>query len=195
MGLTKGVYYIVMNLNPSAGTPDTSLMRSPYNDDYPTVHRCMAFVDITSFTDYTHANGNHAAAAKVAAFRVIVRATTGRHRVRVARWIGDGVMLVGLHTQPVVETLLDIAAQCREIDITVHCGAATGEVIIFEGDDYIGRTVNVASRLSQLAGEFELYGHNLNTSGFSSNYHWEPLEELSVRGVGTVHDVIRLQLP
>ena len=35
-------------------------------------------------------------------------------------------------------------------------GIATGHALLFEGDDYIGSAVNMASRLCDLAGPFEV---------------------------------------
>ena len=65
-----------------------------YSEDYPTVKRCIAFADMSSYTKYTDLYGAHAAAQMVSDFRTIIRTTTGRHGVRVASWIGDGSMLV-----------------------------------------------------------------------------------------------------
>lgn len=162
--------------------------------NYPTAQRCMAFVDIASYTSFTHAYGNHAAANMVSDFRRIVRRTTGQYGVRVASWLGDGAMLVGTQASRVVEGLRDITNQCYANDILVHGGLAQGEVIIFEGDDYLGRTVNIASRLSGAANHTELYCYQISDDQLPQELDWEKINSLDVKGVGSLEDVIRLKL-
>jgi class 3 adenylate cyclase len=165
-----------------------------YTADYPTVPRCMAFIDISSFTSFANDMGNHAAASMVADFRAIVRTTSGRHSIRVARWIGDAVMLVGLNAKDVIEALCDIAAQCYAQDIAVHCGLADGQVIIFEGDDYIGSIVNIASRLAHVAGSSELYAYNIRAEHIPAGLAWLPHPSVKLRGVGMLDSIKSIQL-
>ena len=40
--------------------------------------------------------------------------------------------------------------------LTLRAGIATGYALLFEGDDYIGSAVNMASRLCDIAGPFEV---------------------------------------
>ena len=40
--------------------------------------------------------------------------------------------------------------------LTLRAGIATGYALLFEGDDYIGSAVNMASRLCDIAGAYEV---------------------------------------
>ena len=72
--------------------------------------------------------------------------------VRVEKWLGDGVMLVGVEPEPLVGAALAIEQRHTKAGrLALRGGIACGDVILLEGDDYIGRAVNVASRLCDIA--------------------------------------------
>ncbi len=72
--------------------------------------------------------------------------------MRVTKWLGDGAMLSSVDTQAVVAMVLEIDATTpATLPLEIRAGLARGPVIMFEGDDYIGRATNVASRLCDLA--------------------------------------------
>lgn len=73
--------------------------------------------------------------------------------VRTAKWLGDGAMLIGLDAVSLVSAVLQIMRESTEagLALPVHAGVAEGDVILFEGDDYVGVTVNLAARLSDMA--------------------------------------------
>jgi adenylate cyclase len=124
------------------------------------VERSFAFVDIAGFTAYCDRNGEHDAVELLARFRDTTRTVTARRGVRIAKWLGDGVMLVGLDLAGLAATVVEVAMRCAVLGLDTHAGLATGEALLFEGDDYVGRAVNVAARLSDAAtsGEILLAG-------------------------------------
>jgi class 3 adenylate cyclase len=72
--------------------------------------------------------------------------------VRVEKWLGDGVMLVGVDPEPLVGASLAITQRhSRNGALELRGGIACGDVILLEGDDYVGRSVNLASRLCDTA--------------------------------------------
>jgi class 3 adenylate cyclase len=72
------------------------------------VHRSFAFVDILGFTALTEHEGDERAVEVLAAFRRLLRDICGRRGVRIAKWLGDGAMLVGVETQPLLATILEL---------------------------------------------------------------------------------------
>lgn len=62
-------------------------------------------------------------------------------------------MLVALEPVSMAATVLAIMQQfdAFSMELPLHAGIAEGDVILFEGDDHIGVTVNLASRLADLA--------------------------------------------
>jgi adenylate cyclase len=124
------------------------------------VHRSFAFVDILGFTALTEHEGDERAVVVLATFRSMLREICGRRGVRIAKWLGDGAMLVGVETQPLLATILELhhvmgAVPGPAQKTPIRSGITSGDVILMEGDDYIGHCVNVAARLCDLAEEGE----------------------------------------
>ena len=122
------------------------------------VRRTFAFVDLCGFTDFTDDHGDEAAVHELQILRSIVREVTPLFGVRVEKWLGDGVMIVGVEADALVGAAMAIELRhTRQGHLPLRGGIAGGDVLLLEGDDYIGRAVNLASRLSDLAGPGELF--------------------------------------
>ena len=120
------------------------------------VHRNFSFVDISGFTALTELEGDEEAVEVLTAFRALLREICSRRGVRIAKWLGDGVMLVCVETSPLLATILELHYVVRTVSspaqtISIRSGTTSGDVILMEGDDYIGHCVNVAARLCDLA--------------------------------------------
>jgi class 3 adenylate cyclase len=120
------------------------------------VERSFGFLDIAGFTAYCDRNGEHDAVELLARFRETTRMVSARRGVRVAKWLGDGVMLVALDPAGLAATIVEVAMRCSVHGLDTHAGLATGDALLFEGDDYVGRAVNVAARLSDAAAPGEI---------------------------------------
>jgi adenylate cyclase len=131
--------------------PDTEAPGVPNH-----IERTFAFVDVCGFTAYVDGHGTHAAIDVLTRFRSVTRDVTARRGVRVAKWRGDGVMLVGAESAPTVAAAAELVARFDGSGIDIHVGVVHGPVLLFEGDDYIGRPVNLASRLCDAAGPGEI---------------------------------------
>ena len=118
-------------------------------DHVTRVERAFAFLDISGFTKYTDREGDAAAVTQLATFRTIVRDVASSFGVRIDKWLGDGVMCVGVETTPLIEAVIEICVQLEKSDfpLPLRAGMAGGQVILFEAEDYIGTPVNMASRL------------------------------------------------
>jgi len=116
------------------------------------VTRTFAFIDLCGFTDFCDSHGDDAAVAELVKLRASVRAAALLFGVRVDKWLGDGVMLVGVDVEPIVAAVVAICNQMSEVgELQMRAGIATGPVIILEGDDYVGKAVNTAARLCDRA--------------------------------------------
>jgi adenylate cyclase len=121
------------------------------------VERCFAFVDLCGFTAFTEHFGDERTVVVLASFRTRIREIAARRGVRVTKWLGDGAMLSSVDTQAVVPMALELAYTVPEVvPLEIRAGVARGPVIMFEGDDYIGRATNVASRLCDAAAPGEV---------------------------------------
>jgi adenylate cyclase len=119
------------------------------------VRRSFAFVDVQGFTALTELEGDERAVEVLTAFRALLRDVCARRSVRIAKWLGDGAMLVCVETQPLLEAIIELHHAAYEsgpvADVSIRSGITSGDVILMEGDDYIGHCVNVAARMSDLA--------------------------------------------
>lgn len=121
------------------------------------VHRTFAFIDLCGFTDFVDDHGDDGAVQELQNLRAAVREVTPLFGVRVEKWLGDGLMLVGVDSEPLVGAALAIEQRhCRAGRLELRGGIASGAVILLEGDDYVGRAVNLASRLCDIAGPGQL---------------------------------------
>lgn len=122
------------------------------------VKRNFAFVDLCGFTSLTDEHGVGEAVIALSTFRSVVRERAGWRGVRVAKWLGDGAMLVATEPRPLVDAVLRMeqALDQRGCRLPLRAGIAGGRVILFEGDDYIGRAVNLAARLCDEAQPHQL---------------------------------------
>ena len=68
-------------------------------------------------------------------------------------------MLVGVDAGPMTAMAVELSDRIESEGIGLRAGVATGSCLLFEGDDYIGHPVNLASRLSDAAGEGEVLAY------------------------------------
>jgi adenylate cyclase len=121
------------------------------------VRRYFAFVDLCGFTRFTEVHGDEEAVAVLAGFRTLVRDVASVHGVRVAKWLGDGAMFVSTDGPALATALIELDRRAAEaVDLPIRAGVSGGDVILFDGDDYIGNPVNLAARLSDLAAPGEV---------------------------------------
>ena len=126
--------------------------------DLKRVERTFAFLDISGFTAYTDREGDAAAYDVIRNFRNAVRQVASERGVRMAKWLGDGAMMVGVPSEDLVEAVIDIE---RLVDYTqsprpMRAGIARGLVLLIDGDDHVGRAVILASRLCDRAKPHEI---------------------------------------
>jgi adenylate cyclase len=159
------------------------------------VERTFAFVDLSGFTAYTDSEGDREAVAVLASFRAAVRDIAARRGVRIAKWLGDGAMIVAVETEPAVEAVIDIERRVDESGspLALRAGIAAGPVILFEGDDYIGQPVNLASRLCDLAHPHEVLAPASMVSSLMVNTVATAIGARHISGFGQPVDLVRLR--
>jgi class 3 adenylate cyclase len=156
------------------------------------VERTFIFTDLTGFTSYTRRRGPNAAAELLSEFRHTTRDIAAKRGVRVAKWLGDGSMLVGVEATPAIALGAHLIAHFRDTDVRVRVGIATGIALLFEGDDYIGEPVNLAAKLCAAALPGEMLA-DCATDELPDWVHSSGEVVVHVRGMGDVPGILRLQ--
>lgn len=158
------------------------------------VPRTFVFVDLSGFTNYTAAFGDDAAGRVLSTFRAIVRQVASDRGVRIAKWLGDGCMLVAVEQHDAIEFVLDLEQQATDVcaPLTIRAGLATGPALLFEGDDYIGSAVNMAARLCDRARGVEVLMPTMQLERLPEGISAEPIGEVELRGFPGAIDVVQL---
>jgi adenylate cyclase len=158
----------------------------------PLVDRAFAFVDLCGFTVFTSTNGEHAAIDVLRTFRLLTRQIASQRGVVIAKWLGDGAMLVGTEIGPVVAIAAELITSYADRELPLRAGAAHGGVLLFEGDDYIGRPVNLAARFCQAAQPGDLLAVGYPTHVLPNWLEVLGTRHVELPGLGRIDDVQRL---
>jgi class 3 adenylate cyclase len=158
------------------------------------VFRCFAFVDMCGFTRMNDTLGDDEALQVLATFRSVVRGLSPDHGTRVGKWLGDGCMFVATEVRPIVDTVLDLVERMEHADIVLplRTGIAAGKVIVFEGDDFIGMSINLASRLCDAAAPGEVLVSEEVRAALGDDYPVVALGERQLPGIVAPFPVWRL---
>jgi adenylate cyclase len=158
------------------------------------VFRCFAFVDMCGFTRMNDTLGDDEALQVLTTFRSVVRGLSPDHATRVGKWLGDGCMFVATDVRPIVNTVLDLVEKMEHADIVLplRTGIAAGKVIIFEGDDFIGMSINLASRLCDAAAPGEVLVSEEVRAALGDDYPVVSLGDRQLPGIVAPFPVWRL---
>jgi adenylate cyclase len=111
----------------------------------------MSFLDLSGYTRMTEELGDEAGARLAATLGDLVRRSGAAHHGEAVKWLGDGVMFRFRESGDAVTSALEMVEQVPAAGLPpAHVGVAAGPVIR-QGGDYFGRTVNLASRISERA--------------------------------------------
>jgi class 3 adenylate cyclase len=111
----------------------------------------ISFLDLTGYSRLTDERGDAVAAELAQQLAPLVQRTAAANGGRVVKWLGDGVMFHFRDPGRAVVASLEMVDAARTSELPpAHVGVHAGPVV-FQGGDYFGRTVNVASRISDYA--------------------------------------------
>jgi adenylate cyclase len=161
-------------------------------DDHPVIVGSVLFTDLVGFTEYTGAVGDTEALRVLDDQRALLDGQLeARDDARLVKEIGDGLMIwigsaieglsVATH---LLETLVGVHS-AGTFPLAVRMGMHHGESIA-RGDDLVGQTVNIAARISALAGPGELLVSDdlLAACGPDpADRHLRPIGPVRVKGV------------
>lgn len=124
----------------------------PDTDDALPLERAIGFVDVVAYTERTARLGAHDLSALVATFEERSRDLVTGSGARVVKTLGDGVLFVADDLGTGIDVALDLVAGFHDgaVPLVVH-GAVTWGRVLSRSGDVFGPTVNLASRLADLA--------------------------------------------
>ncbi|MDP9332835.1 MAG: adenylate/guanylate cyclase domain-containing protein [Actinomycetota bacterium] len=157
------------------------------------VERWFSFVDLSGFTSFGDQFGDEESVRVLTLFRGAVRHVATEFGVRIAKWLGDGCMLVAVEPPNLIAAVTKLEALTHELELplSVHAGCAGGGVILLEGDDYTGRSVNLAARLATVARPHEILATVDLAEHTPAGTRFEPAGMISVAGIQEPVEVVR----
>ena len=100
------------------------------------------------------------------------------------QWQGDGAMLVGVTTGPVIATVVELAARMKAFGHPIRGGIAVSPVLLLDGDDYLGRATNFSARLCTAAAPAEVLCDLDGSDQLPSWVNAEVRDDITIRGMG-----------
>ena len=102
-------------------------------------------------------------------------------------------MLVSVEPPNLIAAVTTLEALTHELELplSVHAGCAGGAVILLEGDDYTGRSVNLAARLATVARPHEILATVDLAEHTPAGTRFEPAGMISVAGIQEPVEVVR----
>jgi class 3 adenylate cyclase len=115
------------------------------------------FTDIVDSTQQAATVGDREWRSVIDAHFSLARSQLRRFRGREVKTLGDGILATFDGPARAVRCAQAIASGVRPLGIAIRAGLHTGEVEIREDNDVSGIAVNIASRVSHLAGSSEVF--------------------------------------
>lgn len=151
------------------------------------VQATVVFADLSDSTAFFESLGNEKATATITRLTQWIGDICAAQSGRVVKMLGDGVLAVFHDPAQAVEAVIQMQRGHRirleswpqTLRMEVKAGVATGEVVEVDGDCY-GDAVNVAARLSDLAGGGEIWITESVVLGIEEGHH------LRLRSLGAV---------
>jgi class 3 adenylate cyclase len=155
------------------------------------VERWFSFVDLSGFTSFGDEFGDEESVRVLTLFRGAVRQVATDFGVRIAKWLGDGCMLVSVDPGQLVSAVAKLEALTHDLKLplSMHAGCAGGGVILLEGDDYTGRSVNLAARLATAARPHEILA-TVDLAAYATD--GVPVEPAGMITVAGLHDPVEV---
>ena len=155
------------------------------------VKTTVVFTDLFGSTSAFEALGNAQATLAVTRITSWIAKVVETHGGRVVKMLGDGVLALFDDNLAAIHTVLELQrihekrkSQFEQSKfMPLRIGVASGDVEIVAGDCY-GDAVNVASRLSDLSGPFQIWANHeaLFGASESNGVHFRKLGPISIRG-------------
>jgi class 3 adenylate cyclase/DNA-binding transcriptional MerR regulator len=144
----------------------------------------IVFVDLSGFTRLTSEHGDESAVRAATSLQRRADEAASRHGGRLVKLLGDGVLLRLTDATAGVEAAIDLVeTMSGEGALLAHAGVHTGPVI--ERDlDVFGQTVNLASRIADVASSGEvLVSQAVAEAAGDAAFGFERLEDAEFKGL------------
>ncbi|MEY3978367.1 MAG: hypothetical protein RLZZ284_1223 [Actinomycetota bacterium] len=158
------------------------------------VSRTIIFVDLSGFSEYLRNTDDTEAKRVLTHFRRVSRDLASEVGVRIDKFLGDGFMAVSVEQDAGIVFAMELHRRLKEPGkgLRLRIGIASGEMMLIDGDDYIGEPPNLASRLCDEAHEFGTLIPTDQTRNLPAGVRATPVRDFDLRGFAKLVPVSRL---
>jgi adenylate cyclase len=150
----------------------------PVPDRLPAI----AFVDVSGYTRLTETEGDELAVRASDTIRERAQRASRAHGGSVVKILGDGAMLHFPDVANALPAVVDLVDELTGGRLPVHAGVHAGSLIEHDGD-YFGRTVNIASRVTNVAGPGEVVVTDEVVEATRGGFGFTPLPPADLKGI------------
>ena len=164
------------------------------------VNSTVVFADLTGSTRVFEAMGNARATETVTRLTQWIGAVCEKHGGRVVKSLGDGVLALFAEGAGAIQSVIELQRQHQKrllawpapLRMELQIGVASGEVLEVDGDCF-GDAVNLASRLSDLAGPSQIWAtESVIVQLREGAVHHRDLGPINIRGRSELSVVHRI---
>lgn len=143
----------------------------------------IAFVDLSGFTRLGEERGDERAARVALDFGRLAETHAASTGGRLVKLLGDGALLRYPSARAAVDSVVPLLAALPAAGMPAgHAGIAAGPIVVRDGDVF-GRTVNVASRVADVAGDGQLLVTAAVASGLEGRYAVTAFGDATLAGI------------
>ena len=173
-------------------------------------HQTMVFIDLTGSTAAYEAVGNAQVAEVISKVTRWIARVIEAHQGRTVKFLGDGVLAQFAHGRQAIAAAVFLQQNHSErlqkwpepLRMGLKVGMASGPVVL-KGDDAFGDAVNLASRLSDMAGSHAIWASESVIIGLRNDatgaieppadVRYRALGMVRVRGLAQPHSVFQIE--
>ena len=160
---------------------ETLMERAGFAPPRPAHPPAIAFLDVGGYARLSGETGEEIDLA--AGLAQVVWGATQPQGGKPVKFLGDGVMFHFQEARAAVLTALDIVAELERTDMPpARVGINAGPVVFRDGD-YFGRTVNLASKITEYARPREVLVSEEVVRETADGVRFEPIGNIALKGV------------
>jgi adenylate cyclase len=160
---------------------ETLMEQAGFAPPRPAHPPAIAFLDVGAYARLSGETGEEVDLA--AGLAEVVWGASQPHGGKAVKFLGDGVMFHFAEPRVAVLTALDIVAELERTDMPpARVGINAGPVVFRDGD-YFGRTVNLASKITEYARPREVLVSEEVVRETTDGVRFEPIGDIALQGL------------
>jgi adenylate cyclase len=160
---------------------ETLMEQTGFAPPRPAHPPAIAFLDVGAYARLSGETGEEADLA--AGLAEVVWGASQPHGGKPVKFLGDGVMFHFAEPRAAVLTALDIVAELERTNMPPARFGINAGPVVFRDGDYFGRTVNLASKITEYARPREVLVSEEVVRETTDGVRFEPIGDIALQGV------------